>query len=41
MSTEDGLSSYLAGGGKLSAPENAPARYRGELMRLMADRASR
>ena len=36
MSSEDGLLSYLAGGGKLSAPDNAPARYRAELMRLMA-----
>lgn len=32
MSLED----YLAHGGKLSAPGNVPARYRGELMRLMA-----
>lgn len=32
MSIED----YLAQGGVLSAPENAPARYRGELMRLMS-----
>ena len=36
MTSDDGLSSYLANGGKLSAPDNAPARYRGELMRLMA-----
>jgi ring-1,2-phenylacetyl-CoA epoxidase subunit PaaA len=36
MSSEDSLLSYLASGGKLSAPENAPPRYRGELMRLMA-----
>ena len=36
MSNEDSLLSYLAGGGKLSAPDNAPPRYRGELMRLMA-----
>ena len=36
MISDDGLSSYLAGGGKLSAPDNAPPRYRGELMRLMA-----
>ena len=35
MSAEDDLS-YLAAGGKLSAPENASARYRGEVMRLMA-----
>ncbi|MBV8915824.1 MAG: phenylacetate-CoA oxygenase subunit PaaI [Acetobacteraceae bacterium] len=27
---------YLAAGGKLSAPENATPRYRGEVMRLMA-----
>ena len=27
---------YLAGGGKLSAPDNATPRYRGEVMRLMA-----
>lgn len=32
MSIED----YLAQGGVLSAPGNAPARYRGELMRLMS-----
>ena len=32
MSIED----YLAHGGKLTSPGNAPARYRGELMRLMA-----
>lgn len=32
MSIED----YLAHGGKLTAPGNVPARYRGELMRLMA-----
>jgi len=32
MSLED----YLAHGGKLTAPGNVPARYRGELMRLMA-----
>jgi 1,2-phenylacetyl-CoA epoxidase catalytic subunit len=36
MTSEDGLLTYLAGGGKLSAPENAPPRYRAELMRLMA-----
>lgn len=30
------LEDYLAGGGKLSAPANANARYRGEIMRLMA-----
>jgi len=32
MSIED----YLAEGGKLSAPENAPPRYRAELLRMMA-----
>ena len=32
MSIED----YLAQGGVLTAPDNAPARYRGELMRLMS-----
>ncbi|MCC5987269.1 MAG: phenylacetate-CoA oxygenase subunit PaaI [Pararhodobacter sp.] len=32
MSIED----YLAHGGKLTSPGNAPPRYRGELMRLMA-----
>jgi 1,2-phenylacetyl-CoA epoxidase catalytic subunit len=30
------LVDYLAGGGKLSSPVNANARYRGEIMRLMA-----
>jgi 1,2-phenylacetyl-CoA epoxidase catalytic subunit len=30
------LAAYLAEGGKFSAPENAPARVRAELMRLMA-----
>jgi ring-1,2-phenylacetyl-CoA epoxidase subunit PaaA len=30
------IEDYLAKGGKLTSPENAPARYRGELMRLMA-----
>jgi 1,2-phenylacetyl-CoA epoxidase catalytic subunit len=30
------LSDYLAQGGKLTAPDNVPPRYRGELMRLMA-----
>jgi 1,2-phenylacetyl-CoA epoxidase catalytic subunit len=30
------LEDYLARGGKLTTPENAPPRYRGELMRLMA-----
>lgn len=35
MKTDDGLLTYLAGGGKLTGPENAPPRYRAELMRLM------
>lgn len=30
------LADYLALGGKLTTPENAPPRYRGELLRLMA-----
>lgn len=30
------LEDYLAQGGKLTTPENAPPRYRGELLRLMA-----
>ena len=30
------LEAYLAQGGKLTTPENAPPRYRGELLRLMA-----
>lgn len=30
------LEDYLAHGGKLTAPGNVPARYRGELLRLMA-----
>ena len=36
MTNEDSLLSYVAGGGKLSAPDNAPPRYRAELLRLMA-----
>ena len=36
MTTDDSLLGYLEGGGKLTAPDNAPPRYRGELMRLMA-----
>lgn len=36
MHNEDDLLRYIAAGGKLDAPQNAPARYRGELMRLMA-----
>ena len=30
------IEDYLAQGGKLTAPDNVPPRYRGELMRLMA-----
>ena len=30
------LEAYLAEGGVLSSPENAPSRYRAELLRLMA-----
>ena len=30
------LNDYIAGGGKLGAPANANARYRGEILRLMA-----
>jgi 1,2-phenylacetyl-CoA epoxidase catalytic subunit len=36
MNDELGLVDYLAGGGKLTSPDNANARYRGEIMRLMA-----
>ncbi len=36
MSGETGIEEYIAGGGRLSAPENAPPRYRGEIMRLIA-----
>lgn len=36
MTEEMNLDDYLAQGGKLSSPENASPRYRGELMRLMA-----
>lgn len=36
MTDEMTIQSYLEQGGKLTSPENAPARYRGELMRLMA-----
>lgn len=35
MSDTD-IASYLEEGGKLSAPDNAPPRYRAELMRIMA-----
>jgi ring-1,2-phenylacetyl-CoA epoxidase subunit PaaA len=36
MVDDENLISYVAGGGKLGAPDNATPRYRGELMRLMA-----
>ena len=36
MSDTMAIEDYLAQGGKLTSPENAPPRYRGELMRLMA-----
>jgi len=36
MSDDTDILDYLARGGKLSAPGNAPPRYRAELMRLMA-----
>lgn len=36
MSEDVGISEYLARGGKLTAPDNAPPRYRAELMRQMA-----
>lgn len=36
MSDELELDEYLSRGGKLSSPDNAPPRYRGELMRMMA-----
>lgn len=37
MGTEDDhLATYIAGGGRLTAPDNATPRYRGEVMRLMA-----
>jgi len=36
VSDEMTIQSYLEQGGKLTSPDNAPARYRGELMRLMA-----
>lgn len=36
MSDDIELTDYLGRGGKLSSPDNAPPRYRGELMRLMA-----
>lgn len=36
MSDENDIFNYLARGGKFSAPGNAPARYRAELLRMMA-----
>jgi 1,2-phenylacetyl-CoA epoxidase catalytic subunit len=36
MAEDMRIDDYLARGGKISSPENASARYRGELMRLMA-----
>lgn len=36
MTDDSDIIDYLARGGKLSAPDNAPPRYRAELMRLMA-----
>jgi len=36
VSDDASLLDYLARGGKLSSPENAPSRYRAELMRQMA-----
>lgn len=36
MDGEVSLESYLESGGKLSSPDNASPRYRGELMRIMA-----
>jgi len=36
MTGDTQIADYLAQGGKLSSPDNAPARYRGELMRLMS-----
>ena len=36
MTETMGIESYLEQGGVLTSPTNAPARYRGELMRIMA-----
>jgi ring-1,2-phenylacetyl-CoA epoxidase subunit PaaA len=36
MVDEEGLVTFVAGGGRLSAPDNVTPRYRGEIMRLMA-----
>jgi hypothetical protein len=35
MTQDLSLENYLAGGGKLSSPDNATPRYRGEVMRLI------
>lgn len=36
MTEDAGLLDYLARGGRLTSPDNAPPRYRAELMRIMA-----
>ena len=36
MNEEPSIFEYLEQGGKLTSPDNAPPRYRGELMRIMA-----
>ena len=36
MNDETSIEEYLAAGGRLSSPDNATSRYRGEVMRLMA-----
>lgn len=36
MSEDSHIFDYLAKGGKLTSPENAPPRYRAEIMRIMA-----
>lgn len=36
MTDETGLFDYLERGGKLTSPDNAPPRYRAELLRMMA-----
>lgn len=36
MDGETDIEQYIAAGGRLSAPDNAPPRYRGEIMRLIA-----
>ncbi|HPE31242.1 MAG TPA: phenylacetate-CoA oxygenase subunit PaaI [Parvularculaceae bacterium] len=36
MSEDAAILDYLAKGGKLTSPDNAPSRYRAELMRVMA-----